>query len=1619
MGKKILGLDLGTNSIGWALVDNEEKKILGLGSRIIPMSQDILGKFDSGQSISQTAERTGFRGIRRLRERHLLRRERLHRVLNIMNFLPEHYAQKIDFEKRLGQFILEEEPKLTYVNCEGNQNEFIFKNSFLEMVNDFKKHQPQLFYNKSSGEETKIPYDWTIYYLRKKALSQQIRKEELAWILLNFNQKRGYYQLRGEDEEVVDGKEKTYEVLKVANLIDSGDRIRGKDLILYEVIFTNGWKYDKQVTKPDDWNDKIKEFIVTSSKTASGEVKRTFKAVDSELDWLAIKQKTEQEVSQSNQTVGEYIYNTILQKPDQKIRGKLIRTIERKFYKNELFKILEKQKDFHPELRDSTLYIECLNELYKQNESHKINVRSRDFTYLFLEDIIFYQRPLKSKKSLISNCPLESLSYKDKRGEIVKGTIKCIPKSHPLYQEFRLLQWIKNLKIFKKSDKGDIDITDQLLKNSDDKYLLYEWLNDKSEIDQIGILKYTPFDLENKIKDEIGLEQFRLLKKEKGKGLQDYFRWNYVEDKKYPLNETRGEILKRLNKNHLDVEFLTIQNEENLWHILYSVIDKVEIEKALKKFANKNQLPLKFIEVFKKFPQIKKDYGAFSLKAIKKLLTLIRFNSHWEFELIDNKTKSRIEKIITGEYDEKIRNRVREKAINLKEYSNFQDLPLWLASYVIYDRHSELSEIGTWNNPKDIQLLQQHSLRNPIVEQIINETLQVVKDIWSKYGNGEQSFFDEIHVELGREMKNPADKRAQITKQISENENTNFRIKALLMELAQDQNVENVRPYSPMQQEILKIYEEGIYLNENNEFQKDEIEKIRKKIQPSSSELKRYKLWLEQGYKSPYTGEIIPLSKLFNPSYEIEHIIPQSRYFDDSLSNKVICESEVNKLKDNQLAYEFIKNNQGLKVELHKNKIVQILDLSSYENNVKQTFGKNKSKFTKLMLEEIPEDFIQRQLNDTRYISKVVKSLLSNIVRENGETEVVAKNLISTNGNITSRLKQDWGLNDVWNELITPRFERLNKMSGTKDFGHINGNTNKFLPQVPFELSKGFNKKRIDHRHHALDALVIACTTRSHINYLNNESASENKKSERFDLRNKLRNLEEYIGSNGKRRTIAKEFKKPWNKFTQEAKDHLLKTIVSFKSNNRIINKTVNKYQKWIIQNDGTTRKILEKQIKGDSWAVRKPMHKDTVFGLVNLQSKKMVNLSQAVENPATIVNKSLRKKINELFSSGYDKKKVLGYFKTEHNIFQEKNITKVEIYAFSNDQESTKIAASRSKLDISFTLKNIETITDSGIQKILINHLKKFENEIDDNGKLITPEILAFSQEGLEALNKNIVSLNNGKTHAPIYKVRTYETLGNKFNVGSIGNKKTKYVEAAKGTNLYFAIYANEKGQRNFETIPLNIAIERQKQGLSSVPEVDKSGNLLLFHLSPNDLVYVPTIEELENFGMVNLSNLKIEQVKRIYKFVSCTGSEGHFIPVNNASEIVKNENGTNSKSERMQDFSDSNLTKDEKNNPVQIKAICIKLNVDRLGDIVFSSNYGISNDSEISILQEPQEPYYYRKISSFETFEEMEGDQLKYFASLTPKQLLINLKNLNDKAFGFKESEHNSLIKRQIKFE
>lgn len=1494
--KKILGLDLGTNSIGWAVVnaicnENDAEQLTCIeasGSRIIPMDAAILGDFDRGNSISQTAERTRLRGIRRLEERYLLRRERLHRILDILGFLPLHYAQELN---RYGKILEGKEPKLPWRKNEVGNFEFIFQQSFQEMLEDFKQHQPELV-----SEQKKVPYDWTIYYLRKKALNDRISKEELAWIILNFNQKRGYYQLRGEEEDKSKNKQTEFCALKVVAVEDSGEK-KGKET-WYNVHLENGWIYRRTSAHFLDWTGKIKEFIVTTDiedngtpkKDKDGNIKRSFRA-PKEDDWSLIKKKTEADIERAHKTVGTYIYDTILQQPQQKIKGKLVRTVERKYYKNELKLILERQKEFHVELQDRELYAACIEELYPHNEAHRKNIVNRDFTYLFLDDVLFYQRPLKSKKSLIDNCPYEVNRNTDKEtGEIKYFPIKCIAKSHPLFQEFRLWQFIVNLRVYRKEGAKDIDVTKELLKTEEDYVALFDWLNDKKIIDQKAFLKYSPFGLKKNVSN---------------------YRWNYVEDKSYPCSETHSQFLLFGNKAKLSREFFTKDVEENLWHILYSVNDKQELTKALKTFATKHSLNEDFVEVFQKFPPFEKEYGSYSAKAIKKLLPLMRMGKYWSETAIDIKTRGRIGKIMTGEYNEQIGNWIKEKAIHLTDITCFKGLPVWLACYVVYERHSEAKEITKWKSPADIdaylRTFKQHSLRNPIVEQVITETLRVVRDIWKQVGQ-----IDEIHVELGREMKLTKQEREKRTLQMTENENANLRIKYLLTEFLNPEfEIENVRPYSPRQQDILRIYEEGA-LNSVSDLP-EEIGNILKKFnesdvkkRPTQSEVMRYKLWLEQKYRSPYTGEMIPLGKLFTPAYEIEHIIPQSRYFDDSFSNKVICEAEVNKLKDNLLGYEFIKNHSGEKVELSFGKVVEIFSEEEYEHFVKSNYSRVPGKKKKLLMEDIPDDFISRQMNDSRYISKVIKTLLSNIVREKDEQETISKNVIPCTGGITDRLKNDWGINDVWNRVILPRFQRLNALTGSTCFTSKNANNHE-IPTMPLELLKGFKRKRIDHRHHAMDAIVIACANRNIVNYLNNESASKKAKLSRYDLQILLCNKTKTDNKGNYKWVI----KKPWDSFTQDTFVALENIIVSFKQNLRVINRTTNHFLHY-----EKGKKVLVTQKKGDSWAIRKPMHKDTVFGEVNLRKIKTVALIEAIKNPQCIVEKDLKKKILSLLSIGMDAKKMKKYFEDNKDIWQDINLSKIKVYYFTKNTKE-RFFATRKMLDTSFDKKKIESsITDSGVQKILLRHL-----EIKDNN----PEI-AFSPDGIDEMNRNIIELNKGRKHQPIIKVRVYEKA-DKFAVGQRGNKISKFVEAAKGTNLFFAVYEtktlDEKTneiikKRSYDTIPLNVAIERQKQGLSPAPQ-DENGNEPIFVLSPNDLVYLPTAEDIANGNIA----LPIDK-RRIYKMVSSSGNQCFFILHTVAKVIVdKNEFSPLNKMERA-------LTKE------MIKENCVPIKVNRLGCIV-----------------------------------------------------------------------------------
>ena len=1504
--RNILGLDLGTNSIGWCVISESNacseteqvRKIEDAGCRIIPMDAAMQSDFAKGNTISQTADRTSSRGSRRLRERSLLRRCRLLRVLNVMEFLPSHYAASLT---RYGRFRNHEECKLAWAVGEAGRPYFLFKQSYDEMLQLFWQLHPELL---SNG--LKVPYDWTLYYLRHKALSQPITPQELAWLLLSFNQKRGYYQARGEEERDDRSKKEEYYKLKVVDVVDTHTK-KGK-ATWYDVILENGMVYHRAADVAPDWIGKTKEFIVTTALEADGQPKldkdgqpkRSFR-MPGDDDWGLLKIKTQADIRTSGKTVGAYIFNALLANPKQKVRGKLVRTIERDFYRDEIVKILEAQKRFMPQLTDPALYLDCITELYPSNEAYRASIAQRDFTYLLVDDILFYQRPLKSKKSLIAECPYESHVFVGPDGQPEQRFVKCIAKSHPLYQEFRLWEFLSHLRIYKSEVDAsgrlmdDCDVTAQFLPDDDAYVALFNYLNNLPSIKQ---------------KDLLG--KYFKIKKPKGADAELPYRWNYVQDKEYPCNETRGEILMRLKKAGVDASFLTPHEEERLWHILYSVSDRKELRKALQRYADSHALGQEFVEVMAKHPPYASDYGAYSAKAIKKLLPLMRRGSYWRADHIDPATLVRIQRIIDGEVDDTISERVRLKAMSLTTLEHYRGLPQWLACYIVYGRHSEARDAQRWTHPDDIDRylanFRQFSLRNPVVEQVVTETLRVVRDIWRVHGH-----LDEIHIEIGRDLKNPADKRKQMAQKAVDNENTNLRIKALLAEFLNPEfGIQEVRPYSPSQQETLRVYEDVVL--HSVDAIPDDIADIMKALsqadavkRPSHKQVQTYLDWLQDNYVSPYTGQTIPLARLFTRDYEIEHIIPQSRYFDDSLSNKVICEAAVNKLKDNALGYEFIKKHHGEVVEVGENRRVTIYEVDAYCDHVQKAYKHNRAKMKKLLMDDIPDDFIERQLNDSRYISKFVKNLLSHIVREENEQETTSKHLVVCPGSVTDRLKREWGVSDVWNSIILPRFERMNQVTGTTHFTTVSSSGHT-IPDMPLHLQKGFSKKRIDHRHHAMDAIVIACTTREHVNLLSNEAALSRTNANRYQLSRKLRRYEDtLIMRNGEARkvSVAKEFNMPWPTFKSDLHQALQQVIVSFKQNLRIIGKTSNYTSRFV---DGVKKMV--KQTKGDHWAIRKSMHKDTVFGEINLRGVKTATLADAMQRPERIVSTSLKAKVRELLSLGYSPAQAKRYFDDHNDEWPEFNTRKIEVYYFSCET-STHVYATRKPLDTSFTEAAIKgKVADTGIQQILLRHLAACQGD---------PE-KAFSPDGIDAMNQHIRSLNGGRFHQPIFKVRVYERA-EKFAVGTVGNKKHKFVEAAKGTNLFFAVTEEEtlnkttglpEKTRRFRTIPLAEAIQKMKAG----QPLDAQAT---FILSPNDLVYVPTEQELADGCIASPLN-----TSRIYKMVSASGVECYFVPFCVASPIVdKVEFSRLNKMERA--------VTDE-----MIKRVCIPLTVDRLGRII-----------------------------------------------------------------------------------
>lgn len=1680
--KRILGLDLGTNSIGWALVEIDHEKrivrLLGLGSRILNMDAAEIAKFESGAKLSSSAaQRRERRTPRRLNERFLLRRDRLHCILNLLNALPLHYKLSIEFEnkkgKRSGKFKKGAEEKLAYYKDENGKSQFLFMDAYKKMEADFKQRQPDLFDHRKNGKRTRIPFDWTLYYLRHKAVTDpdfELTKEQLAWITSSFNQKRGYERVVGQDEkaqkegeisdtfvgkvksvhkiegkgiyeiiladsnnesielfrykeesmipitEVGDFKEITriskydeageidsskteYIINEVRELLITNVRNTGqkrKENFVFEIELETGWVKEQQSRFTPQWKDTKKDFIIKTKYYENGN--RILKGADQgrsigipkDEDWTLMKLKTETSLTNfnaKNSTLGvaSFIYYNLLQNPKQKIKGDLVTVIERDYYREELDRIFKNQEKFHPELKNKELYEQAIKLLYPNNINHQNMIKELDFNYLIREDILMYQRDLKSKKSLIANCMYEKENYErtdDKTGKKYRRPLKAIHKFNPLFQEFKLWQFIKRLRIIKKEDvvnnetKLNIDVTSQYLSSVEIKEKLFEYLNEKDFVTEKNILNFLSKEYNDKsIKPE-------------------NYKWNFTSEKE-PCNTTRYDFILRTKRiNGLDYKaFLSPENEYHLWHFFYSVKKRnknnQEIISLFSKLLDKSGLSKDYlpelVKNFSNFVGYPNDYGTYSEKAIKKLLPFMRLGKYWDEKEVENNLKKDLR--------DEIIERVTEKESINGEINEFQGLWLSSACYLVYGRYSEVGEVQFWESPYDIEKylrneFKQHSLNNPVVEKVLVETLHLVKDIWKYYGetlgedeNGNAVYdklFDRIHIELGREMKKNNKQKENEDKKNKENRKANDRIIEILKELKKENVALEVK--SPFQQEKLRILEEGLlssieYDKDTTEYNLQEGKISKKQIKEittkeiskvSRSDFERYKLWLDQRYQSPYTGKIIRLTDLFDrKKYEIEHIFPQERITLNALSNKVICETEINKEKKANTGYGFILSaNQKEIYCAAYNAKAKVLSVEDYEQLVNHNFIDKKREI--LLSKDIPDDFTNSQKANMQYISKMTMKLLSNIVREKDEDSYRSKNILATNGTITSELKRHWKLNEAWNELVSPRFKRLNELTNSNLFGYyrdINGHK-VFVNDIPEDIKKNFESKRIDHRHHAMDALVIALTTEEHVQYLNNISSQEENDEQKLKTRKGLKYLltNSRKGFNDEREwyflppaqkksaegisEYEYQYKDIKSKvFKEIAREALENTVASFKQKSRIIRQRWNKYLKYNenSQIDIHKEENLKSKLK---YNVRQALHQDTFYGKVKLQNSKEVttnvietDIRTAIEGGYDLYETDIIAKIRDLREQKQSNNEIIGLLSREY--------PKVKVYAKFVASRFGNELTSLASIGADKIYKIIESITDTGIQKILVNHLENYKGRVDEEGKKIAPQTLAFSPDGIKELNQNIQMLNGGKSHQPIYKVRMADAMGTKFSVSEEGAKSSKYVMTASGSNAFCGFY--QKGKERKYYIPtLRESVESLKQGYKPCPESHPEDveYKLLFVLNPNNLVYVPTEEELNELNAVKMGNLSKEQLKRVYKFTDGSVSNDgniiiNFIPVNIATVLfnlnkekqkkveidfpIQNEIGVGSPQSKNQKALTGEMIKD----------VCIPLKIDRLGNI------------------------------------------------------------------------------------
>lgn len=972
---------------------------------------------------------------------------------------------------------------------------------------------------------------------------------------------------------------------------------------------------------------------------------------------------------------------------------------------------------------------------------------------------IFYQRPLKSQKGLIGICELEGRKVERKMDGVKKikySGPKVIPSSSPLFQEFRIWQVLNNL-ILTSKETGEYRELDR-----GEKEKLFAELACKDSLSKAEALKilfakeFREYELNydkiegNRTQGKL-FDKYRSIIEMNGLGENNF--------SKMAAKDILDVVQKAFERLGFKTDFLTFdfsltdgdlekQPLFKLWHLLYSFEGDKTLTgtgKLIEKIQDLCKMDGASAAVLSNVI-FEDGYGSLSTKAIKKILPFMKQGQKYS------------DACASAGYNHSKRSLTREE-LEAKTYEDH------------------------------LERIPMNSLRNPVVEKILNQMVHVVNTVIDTYGKP-----DEVRIELARELKKSAKERKEMAEAI-------------------DKSTKEYEDY----RKILK-----------DEFGLEH---------PSRNDLLRYRLYKElesNGYKTLYSDTYISKEKLFSKEFDIEHIIPQAKRFDDSFANKTLEVRQVNIEKSNSTAFDFVTAKYG---ETYAEKYRQRVE-KMFSDGV---IGKAKRANLLMCEEEIPSGFIERDLRDSQYIAKKAREMLEDVV----------KFVVPTTGSVTDRLREDWQLVDVMQELNWSKYDKLGLTEIYKD---------KDGRQI--RKIKDWTKRN-DHRHHAMDALTIAFTKRSYIQYLNHLNARVPKGMEEYidiseydlskidpkDVKRieaAIERKELYRNSKGK---LCFKPPMPLDEFRAKAKEQLESTLISIKARNKVVTRNMN-------ASKGKNGKINRQQ----TLTPRGQLHNESVYGSSREEvvAEEKVGVKFTAEKIETVCCEKYRKALlSRLKSFDGDPKKA----------FAGKNaLSKIPIFLDTLHTECVPEIVKTKTFQTVYTIRKavspdlkIDKVVDKRIQEILQERLERFNND---------------PKKAFDNLDENPIWLNKEKGIAiKSVKIRAVS------NAVPLRNGHD-FVQTSN--NHHVAIFRDACGDLQENVVSFYEATQRAIQGLPVVDKEYRKGDgwQFLFTMKRNEFFVFPNVEtgfdpkkvellDPENYALISPNLFRVQKLaSRQYVF-------------------------------------------------------------------------------------------------------------------------------------------------------